>query len=98
MAKDDSHAATWRQYDWAFHLALISSCGSELLLETYTSICDKYLRYQMVAAVFRGPVVADEHRALLECALARDWEGAQRTLSSHVVDCVTQMASVLDSA
>ncbi len=86
---------TWRRYDWAFHLALISACGSQVLLETYASICDKYLRYQMIAAIFRGQIAADEHRVLLECALARDWRLAQTTLVTHVQECVTQMASVL---
>ena len=88
---------TWRRYDWAFHRALMSACGSRVLMETYASICDKYLRYQMIAAVFRGRVAADEHRVLLECALARDWQRAQRTLVTHVEDCVTQMASVIDA-
>jgi DNA-binding GntR family transcriptional regulator len=97
-AKEPSPAETWRQYDWAFHLALISACGSDLLLETYESICDKYLRYQMIAAIFRGQVAADEHLVLLESALARDWQRAQQTLARHVDDCVTQMASVLDAA
>ncbi len=97
-ANDPSPAETWRQYDWAFHVALISACGSDLLLETYVSICDKYLRYQMIAAIFRGQVAADEHLVLLESALARDWQRAQRTLTTHVEDCVTQMASVLDAA
>ena len=99
MAANDPYPAeTWRQYDWAFHFALISACGSDLLLETYASICDKYLRYQMIAAVFRGQVAADEHRALLESALARDWQRAQQTLTTHVEECVTQMASVLEAA
>lgn len=96
-AGDASLAETWRQYDWAFHFALISACGSSLLLETYAAVCDKYLRYQMIAAVFRGKVAAAEHRVLLECALARDWQRAQQTLATHVRDCVTQMASVLDA-
>ena len=89
---------TWRQYDWAFHRALMSACGSRVLMDTYASICDKYLRYQMIAAVFRGPVAADEHRVLLESALDRDWARAQRTLTTHIDDCVTQMASVIDGA
>ena len=43
-------------------------------------------------------MAADEHRELLDCALARDWARAQRTLTTHVDDCVTQMASVIDGA
>jgi len=89
---------TWRQYDWAFHRALMSACGSRVLMDTYASICDKYLRYQMIAAVFRGRVAADEHRVLLESALARDWQRAQQTLVTHVDDCVAQMCSLIDGA
>ena len=86
-----------RRYDWAFHRALISACGSRVLLDAHAAICDKYLRYQMIADVFRGRVAADEHRNLLECALARDWQSAQRTLITHIQDCVMQMASALQS-
>src|SRR5690606_33687476 len=45
--------ALWKRYDWEFHHALISACGSQVLLETHTAIYDKYLRYQMVAVIFR---------------------------------------------
>jgi DNA-binding GntR family transcriptional regulator len=90
---DLSHPEVWRRYDWEFHRALISSCGSDVLLDTHASICDKYLRYQMIASVFRGPMAADEHRTLLECALARDWHAARATLETHVQDCVAQMLS-----
>ena len=99
MAADPATPAqSWRHHDWAFHLALISACGSDMLLQTYAAVCDKYLRYQMIAAIFRGELAADEHRILLECALARDWQRAQQTLTTHVNDCVTQMASELDAA
>ena len=36
-------------------------------------------------------VAAGEHRRLLDCALKRDWKGAQATLEKHVHDCVTHM-------
>ena len=86
-----SHAVVWKQYDREFHRALISACGSKVLLETHAVIYDRYLRYQMVAAVYRGDVAAGEHRRLLDCALKRDWKGAQSTLTKHVQDCVSHM-------
>lgn len=85
----------WRRYDWAFHYALISACGSGVLLDMYAAICDKYLRYQMIAAVFRGQVAADEHLTLLDCALNRDWRRAQATLTTHIDDCVAQMLAAM---
>jgi DNA-binding GntR family transcriptional regulator len=92
MAKGDrSMTPTWKRYDWEFHHALISACGSQVLLDTHAAIYDKYLRYQMVAGLYRGEVASREHRKLLECALARDWQGAQKTLTRHVQDCVDHM-------
>ncbi len=85
------HAEAWKSYDREFHAALIAACGSEVLLETHRQIYDRYLRYQMIAAVYRGDVAAAEHRRLLESALARDWKTAQSTLTGHVQDCVTYM-------
>ena len=86
-----SDAEIWKRYDWEFHHALISACGSQVLLDTHAMIYDRYLRYQMIAAVYRGDAAASEHRTLLESALARDWRIAQKTLTTHVQDCVEQM-------
>lgn len=85
---DRTIAETWKRYDWEFHHALISACGSEVLLATHSSIYDKYLRYQMVAGLYRGEIASREHRRLLEHAIARDWAAAQKTLNKHVQDCV----------
>jgi len=86
-----SEAETWKRYDWEFHHALISACGSRVLLDTHATIYDRYLRYQMIAAVYRGEAASGEHRRLLDSALARDWRAAQKTLGTHIQDCVTQM-------
>jgi DNA-binding GntR family transcriptional regulator len=59
----------WKRYDFEFHHALLSACGSKVLLDTHSVVFDKYLRYLIIAVVFRGEVTAREHRALLECAL-----------------------------
>lgn len=82
-----------RRYDWEFHDALISACGSRLLIDMHASIYDKYLRYLMLAAVFRGAPVVEEHQQLLDHALARDWQAAQRVTVTHIQDCVAQMLS-----
>lgn len=86
-----TEAETWKRYDWEFHHALISACGSRVLLDTHATIYDRYLRYQMIAAVYRGEAASGEHRTLLQSALGRDWRTAQKTLSTHVHDCVAQM-------
>jgi DNA-binding GntR family transcriptional regulator len=91
-AGDRSDAEIWKRYDWEFHHALISACGSQVLLDTHATIYDRYLRYQMIAAVYRGEAASGEHRTLLQSALSRDWRIAQKALTAHVQGCVEQMA------
>ena len=88
---DSTQTEAWKGYDWAFHHALISNCGSRVLLDLHASIYDKYLRYQLIAAIFRGEIAGAEHRLLLDSALSRDWKTAQATLVKHVDDCVASM-------
>ncbi|MBW6399343.1 GntR family transcriptional regulator [Roseomonas sp. HJA6] len=88
LAGEAADATQWKRYDREFHQALISACGSVTLLETYAAAYDRFLRYQMVAVVFRGAVAAEQHAALLACALARDAPRAQAILRDHVDGCV----------
>jgi DNA-binding GntR family transcriptional regulator len=91
LAGEAADAALWKRYDWEFHHALIAACGSRALLKAHAAAYDRYLRYQMVAVVFRGEVAAGEHRKLLDAALARDAATAREVLRSHVDGCVTQV-------
>lgn len=86
-----SEAEAWKRYDWEFHHALVAACGSRVLLQTHRAIYDRYLRYQMVAAVFRGAIAAEEHRQLLQAALARDAGAARAVLTEHIEGCVAQV-------
>jgi DNA-binding GntR family transcriptional regulator len=88
LAGGRADAETWKRYDREFHQTLIDACGSQTLLDLYTGVFDQYLRYQMVAVVFRGAIAAKEHRRLLDCALARDADGACSLLELHVNGCV----------
>jgi DNA-binding GntR family transcriptional regulator len=88
LAGDGPDQELWKRCDWDFHHALLSACGSKVLMDTHASIYDRYLRYQMIAVVFRGEIAAREHQALLESALARDSKRAQDILVSHIQGCV----------
>jgi DNA-binding GntR family transcriptional regulator len=81
---DTSRAEDWKRYDWEFHQALISACGSRLLMDTHAAVFDKYLRYQMVALSYRGDVAANEHQLLLDAAMRRDRETATAVLTQHI--------------
>ena len=81
---DFSQTEMWKRYDWEFHQALISACGSKVLMETHAAVFDKYLRYQMIALSFRGDIAANEHQILLDAALRRDAATAKTVLEQHV--------------
>ena len=78
----------WKRYDIEIHHALLSACGSKVLLDTHSAVFDKYLRYLIIAVVFRGEITAREHRALLESALKRDVRTAKEVLARHIQECV----------
>jgi DNA-binding GntR family transcriptional regulator len=88
LAGDRLRTEAWTRYDCEFHQALISACGSSELMAAHASAFDRYLRYLMIAFCFRGSVAADEHRALRDCALARDSRAAVEVLRSHIDGCV----------
>ena len=78
----------WKRYDGEFHAALISNCGSRVIMEAHATTFDKYFRYQMVAFAYRGEEPARQHRALLDCALKRDAARAKLVLTEHITNCV----------
>jgi DNA-binding GntR family transcriptional regulator len=88
VSGDRADPETWKRYDWEFHHALISACGSDALLETHAPVYDKYLRYQIIVGIFRGEIAAREHKTLLECALNRDSGVARDVLVVHIEACV----------
>ncbi len=87
-AGDTARTEAWKRYDREFHAALIAACGSKALMATHRGIFDHYLRYQIVAVIYRGEAAAKEHKQLLDCALARDHQTASRILSGHIRACV----------
>lgn len=84
LGGDEDRTAQWIKYDFAFHHAMISACGSKSLLAIHQSIFDRFMRYHMLAQSFRGGGVSEDHRELFELALARDVQGAQAKLASHI--------------
>ena len=85
MAEGDrTGVEDWKHYDWQFHQALISACGSKMLIDTHAAVFDKYLRYQMIALSYRREIAEREHALLLDCALQRDAGQACEVLTRHV--------------
>lgn len=85
---DRSGTEDWKRYDREFHAALISACGSFELMTAHRQIFDHYLRYQIIAVIYRGTEASREHRQLLEFALKRDHAQASQVLGRHIGACV----------
>ncbi|NMA96760.1 MAG: FCD domain-containing protein [Phyllobacteriaceae bacterium] len=81
---DITRTAQWVRYDFAFHNALISACGSRTLLDLHASVFDRFIRYHMLAQSFRGASVMDDHKAMFELAIARDVENSILKLTTHI--------------
>lgn len=88
QARDDIPSAIredWETRHAAFHAALISACGSPILLEICGKLFSRADRYRRMSVSLLGATrdVESEHRRLLECALTRDAEGAAAALREH---------------
>ncbi len=84
----------WKKYDWGFHLALVSNCGSQNLLNLHSILYDKYIRYQMAVTKYRGKEAEDEHKILFEAALKRDTKLATDTLKTHILKGLEHTLSI----
>lgn len=84
LAGDHSQKEQWKNYDSAFHHALIKACRSRNLMSLHAILFDKYLRYQMLILTYRGQEAVDEHKAIFDAALARDVDAASNMLETHI--------------
>ncbi|WP_119256814.1 GntR family transcriptional regulator [Shinella zoogloeoides] len=75
----------WEERHAAFHAALISACGSPILLEICEKLFSRADRYRRMSISVSGGArdVEGEHRRLMELALARDGKGAAAALREH---------------
>ena len=95
LAGDDTEKELWKRYDWKFHLALIEACDSKNLLALHRTLYNKYLRYQMLVLTHRGEVAAQEHKDVLNAALARDSSAASAFLKEHILNGLNHTIELL---
>lgn len=84
----------WRLFDGEFHVALIAACHSEQLLNIHRVVFDKYLRYQFRVLTNRGEIASQQHKQMLDAALARDAAAAKAILRDHIESGVTSALQV----
>ncbi|ESR23019.1 GntR family transcriptional regulator [Lutibaculum baratangense] len=75
----------WEAAHKRFHMALLSACGSEILLSNCDKLHERNNRYRFFARRMHGRsrVVEDEHTRLRDLALARRRDEAVAALLEH---------------
>ncbi len=75
----------WEANHRAFHAALLSECGSPVLLRFCEQLYDMNIRYRQIAGVTAYPRrnIKREHKAILDAVLARDADAGVRHLAEH---------------
>jgi len=78
----------WERYNQEFHAALIANCHSRWLRLYHKAMYDHSQRYRMLSLKtkpFPRSQSAEEHRRILDAALARDADAAAGLLAQHIL-------------
>ena len=75
----------WEAAHKRFHMALLSACGSQPLMDFCEQLYDRNIRYRYIAVTSAYPRrdVTQEHREIFEAAVARDAERTTTLLLQH---------------
>lgn len=76
----------WEEAHRAFHKSLLAACGSDWVLNFCDQVFFKSERYRHIArssSAERSATAAEEHKAIMEVAIARRTEDAVRLLNAH---------------
>lgn len=83
---DEEALNQWAEAHSAFHDVLFAGCDNKRLLRIVRQLGEEASMYRRwsVALTLRNPQGEAEHRALLEAALAGDWERGGDVLRTHI--------------
>lgn len=87
-AEPEVYGDAWERYNQEFHQALIANCRSRWLKVFHKAMYDHSQRYRMLSLKtkpFPRSQSATEHAQILEAALARDVDRAERVLAAHIL-------------
>lgn len=83
----DAAAPEWTQRHRVFHEALVSACPSRWVLRFRQTLFDQARRYRALSMKRSAtPGRMDQHRKLMDAALARDADAACRVAEVHIRD------------
>lgn len=98
---DRAAAAAWEGRHRAFHLALVSACGSEWMLRFWATLVDHSERFRKLRLLHRHARAAKvrnvnaEHRAIMAAVLDRDVAAATALMDKHLVATESSVARLL---
>jgi GntR family transcriptional regulator, carbon starvation induced regulator len=87
-AEPERYGDAWERYNQEFHDALIGNCNSRWLRLFHKAMYDHSQRYRMLSLKtkpFPRSRSAQEHRQILDAALARQGEKAAEILAQHIL-------------
>jgi GntR family carbon starvation induced transcriptional regulator len=86
VGRPDAINDGWEEEHRRFHEALISACGSPILIHFHQNLFDRSERYRRLSftAAPDKRDVAYEHQKISDAALARDSETACRLIHEHI--------------
>ena len=87
-SQSDNHFVAndkWEDAHKAFHMTLISECGSSLLLKFCDQLYEQNIRYRQLSGAKAYPKrnIAEEHNAICDAVLSRDGDLATHLLLDH---------------
>jgi len=85
-ALDEDALDVWAEVHSAFHDVLFAACPNTRLLRIVRQLAEEAAMYRRwsVALVLSNPQADAEHQALLDAALAGDWERGAQVLCTHI--------------
>jgi GntR family transcriptional regulator, carbon starvation induced regulator len=90
----------WEIRNRAFHKALLSACPSPWLLRIHDQLFQQAERYRRITFVSGGTKmrnVNQEHRAIMEAAVARDVDAACGLAASHILKTLSVLDEIVVS-
>jgi len=83
--EDGTLNSEWEENHKAFHMSLLSACGSSILLKICDQLYDQNIRYRNVSGIYvtAERKVGDEHSAILDYVLKGDEDKAVDELIHH---------------
>jgi DNA-binding GntR family transcriptional regulator len=87
----------WARRHQAFHLALIAACRNRWIVRFWSILYDQADRYRRIAVATVTEGRLDEHRLLMEAALARDAGKLLEVSRAHIMRTSTLVGPLIEA-